>query len=207
VTAPKPRKLRIEVPGQPIPQNTGKVGRWKSKDGREGTTLRQPAKVTHYKLDVRELMRRAAIKAGMLPGYGPFFTDAPVRLTISAVFPLSASAHRKTKPVPRRRHTGRYGNCDNLCKAIADAGEGVWWLDDGQICDLRVVKWIGAQGEPAGVTVEVEELDAEEFEAGSDGRTPAGASFGAGLDPLTIPPPGPDRSAPAPGLFDLEEPR
>lgn len=43
----------------------------------------------------------------------------------------------------------------------------------------------------------------EEIEAGSDGRTPAGASLGAGIDPLTtIPPPGPDGSAPAPGLFD-----
>lgn len=56
------------------------------------------------------------------------------------------------------------------------------------------------------VLVDGEIVDME-LEAGSDGRTPGGASLGAGLDPLTtIPPPGPDGNGPPPGLFDLEEP-
>jgi hypothetical protein len=51
------------------------------------------------------------------------------------------------------------------------------------------------------VLVDGEIVDME-LEAGSDGRTPAGASLGAGLDPrATIPPPGPAGSGPAPGLF------
>lgn len=46
----------------------------------------------------------------------------------------------------------------------------------------------------------------KELEAGSDGRTPAGSSLGAGLDHLTTtPPPGPAGSGPAPGLFDRED--
>lgn len=55
------------------------------------------------------------------------------------------------------------------------------------------------------VLVDGEIVDME-LEAGSDGRTPVGASLGAGTDPLTtFPPPGPDGSAPAPGLFDLDQ--
>ncbi len=51
------------------------------------------------------------------------------------------------------------------------------------------------------------EIADTEPEAGSDGRTP-GASLGAGVNGAStaIPPPGLDRSGPAPGLFDPEKP-
>lgn len=155
----RPRRLQITVPGEPVPQNVGKVGRWKSKDGREGTVFRQPSKVIRYKLEVQERMvgaltiqLRHCLETG-----GPVFKEA-VSLTIEAVFPLPLSAHRKNAPPQRRRHTGRYGNCDNLTKAIADAGEGILWLDDGQIAVLHVEKWIGAQAEAPYVKLIVEDL-------------------------------------------------
>lgn len=153
--------LRIVVPGPPIPQNVGKIGRWKSRDGREGTTIRQPAKVRNYKIEVQERMRMAAVQAGWVlerEGAETYFLDRPLALRILAIFELPESRHRKRNPPGRVRHKGRYGNCDNLAKAIGDAGEYVLWDDDGQICDLRVIKWWGAQGEAPHVVIEVEEV-------------------------------------------------
>lgn len=156
--APPGGSLRLDfrVPGDPVPQNTGKVGRWRSKDGREGVTVRQPAKVVRYKLELEERMRAAVVDAGWWGLPQPLFGEAAVSLRIIAVFALPVSEHRKRQHVPRRPHTGRYGNCDNLAKAIGDAGEGVLWRDDGQICCLSVSKWVGEQGEPPHVRIVAE---------------------------------------------------
>lgn len=161
LTAP----LVIRVAGEPVPQNVGKVGRWRSKDGREGTTIRQPSKVRHYKIEVQERMRLACQRARPGSDSGTlvtFFGDAPLRLEILAVFELPKSRHRKRNPPGRTPHTGRYGNCDNLTKAIADAGEHVLWVDDGQICELVVRKFWGSQGEPPFVEVRVSVVEASE---------------------------------------------
>lgn len=159
MTAP----LVIRVPGEPVPQNQGKVGRWRSKDGREGTTIRQPSKVRHYKIEVQERMHRAVFDRTDPGTYTlPWFGDFPLRLEILAVFELPKSRHRKRKSPGRTPHTGRYGNCDNLTKAIADAGEHVLWMDDGQICELRVSKWWGAQGEAPFVEIRVSVVGAQE---------------------------------------------
>lgn len=164
-------ELVIRLPGEPIPQNQGKIGRWKAKDGREGATIRQPTKVRHYKLDLQEAMYRAAVDAGWPEeqarlagveenlGRKTFFGDQPLALSITAVFSCPVSQHRKTKPVPRRWHTGRYGNCDNLTKPVGDAGEGVLWDDDGQIAEILVRKLIGAQGEAPYIEIRVRSLD------------------------------------------------
>jgi hypothetical protein len=150
--------IKITIPGEPTPQNVGKVGRWKAKDGRQGTTIRQPSKVITYKLMVQEVMRRAvwsacgpAAHAAVVLEGRALFSNQPILLCISAIFSLPVALHRKRNPRPRTPHIGRYGNCDNLTKAIADAGEGILWEDDGQIFDLHVEKWWGAQGEAARV--------------------------------------------------------
>ncbi|HKV10735.1 MAG TPA: RusA family crossover junction endodeoxyribonuclease [Thermoanaerobaculia bacterium] len=154
--------LVIKILGEPVPQNVGKVGRWRSKDGREGTTIRQPSKVRHYKIEVQERMVLAAVDAGRrMSDQGTFFGEVPLRLEILAVFELPKSRHRKRNSLGRTPHTGRYGNCDNLTKAIADAGEHVLWMDDGQICELRVSKWWGAQGEAPFVEIRVSVVGAQ----------------------------------------------
>lgn len=152
-------QITIRVPGEPVPQNQGKVGRWRSKDGREGVTIRQPARVRNYKVELQERMGRAAMDAGLPPsGSTTLFGDRPVSLEILAVFELPVSRHRKRQPVSRQWHTGRYGNCDNLTKAIGDAGEAVLWQDDGQIAELVVHKVWGAQGEAPYVEIRVREM-------------------------------------------------
>jgi len=143
-------ELVIRVPGDPVPQNQGKAGRWRAKDGREGLTIRQPSKVRNFKVELQERMYRAAVEAGMSPSYqGTFYGAQPLALSLVAVFTCPVTQHRKTMPVPRRPHTGRYGNLDNLIKPVGDAGEGVLWDDDGQICKYYepFEKWVAAQGE------------------------------------------------------------
>ena len=36
----------------------------------------------------------------------------------------------------------RYGDIDNLAKAILDAGNGILWIDDAQIVDLHIIKYV-----------------------------------------------------------------
>lgn len=162
-------ELVIRCPGEPVPQNQGKIGRWRSRDGREGATIRQPAKVRNFKVELQERMYRAAVAAAdfkpeglsreeVTRTFGTFFGSQPLSLSIVAVFSLRTSKHRKRKPVPRQLHTGRYGNCDNLTKAIGDAGEGVLWDDDGQIAELHVRKFVGAQGEAPYTEIRVRTL-------------------------------------------------
>ena len=91
-----------------------------------------------------------------LDGRGPF--DGAVRVYISAVFPLPKGKHRKRKPRGRSWHTGRK-DVDNIAKAVMDAGNGVLWGDDGQVCSLEIVKIVGAQGEASAVAVTVSALD------------------------------------------------
>jgi Holliday junction resolvase RusA-like endonuclease len=159
-------EIVIRVPGEPIPQNQGKIGRWKAKDGREGATIRQPAKVRNFKVELQERMLRAAIDAGMSPDFqGTFFGNRPLAMSLVAVFSCPVSQHRKTKPVERRPHTGRYGNLDNLIKPVADAGEGVLWEDDGQICRYfePFGKYVAAQGEAPYLEIRVRALDMSEY--------------------------------------------
>lgn len=36
----------------------------------------------------------------------------------------------------------RYGDIDNLAKGILDACNGILWLDDAQIVDLHIIKYV-----------------------------------------------------------------
>jgi Holliday junction resolvase RusA-like endonuclease len=73
---------------------------------------------------------------------------------IQARYSCPRSEHRKRDPRPARWHTGR-GDSDNVAKAVLDAGTGVLWVDDAQVSRLVVTKWVGAQGEPPQVVVNV----------------------------------------------------
>lgn len=159
--------FRLRIPTVPIAQNQGKAGRWKSKDGRQGTTVRQPSKVVNYKLELEERMARAAEGMGWVWGKAPLFGKLPVSLSILAIFPCPQSDYRKN-PVGRRPHVNRQNNADNLTKPIGDAGEGVLWVDDGQICELHVRKFIGAQEEAPYVEITVEEFKRETTNANKE---------------------------------------
>lgn len=79
----------------------------------------------------------------------------PVYVSILAIFECPMGEHRKREPMRRRPHGKAGADCDNIAKAVMDAGNGVLWIDDRQVCRLTVEKIIGAQGEAPRVEVEV----------------------------------------------------
>jgi Holliday junction resolvase RusA-like endonuclease len=146
-------RLVITIPGEPVAQGRGKVGRWKAKDGREGITVRDPEKSRSWKGTAQIHMLAARPITYGWPMAALF------RLSILVVFTCPKSAFKKRSPVPRRRAGGSRNDCDNLAKAVMDAGNGVLWVDDGQVAELYVEKWLGAQGEAPGVYVTVSVID------------------------------------------------
>ena len=89
--------------------------------------------------------------------------EGPLQAWILAVFPLPKSKHRKTQPVPRQWHEGKV-DADNLAKLVLDAGNGILYLDDGQVADLRVRKIVGRQGEAPRVELVLRQLRHGELE-------------------------------------------
>ncbi len=76
----------------------------------------------------------------------------PVVLTVTAVFALPKSKHRKRNRV-QRQWSGNAKDIDNICKAVMDAANGVLWVDDRQVVNLKAWKFQGAQDEAPFVRV------------------------------------------------------
>jgi Holliday junction resolvase RusA-like endonuclease len=150
-------RLEVTIPGPPVAQGRGKVGKWRSKDGREGVTVRDPTKSRNWKATAQEYML-AVRRENWSEAPIHYPADRPLALMIEVVFLCPPSQHRKKWPIPRRRACGSRNDADNLAKAVMDAGNGVLWLDDGQIAVLHVEKWVGAQGEAPYVRLVVEDL-------------------------------------------------
>lgn len=137
--------LRIELPMEPRGQ--GRHRTFKLPNG-QIRTYDDPAS-RDWKATAQQHMRDA------LKGERPI--KGPVALHVVAVFTCPRSHWRVRNPLPRRRHV-QTPDADNVAKIVKDAATGVLWIDDCQVCDLRVEKWFGEQGEAPSVTVTVEEL-------------------------------------------------
>lgn len=84
--------------------------------------------------------------------------SGPLRVDAIFVFPRTQGQIWKTKPMPRIRHAKKPDR-DNLDKAILDSLTGLLWLDDAQVCDGRIEKWIASGDEQPHVTITVSLLD------------------------------------------------
>lgn len=139
--------IRITLPGEPI-------GQGRPRFARMGKFVRayDPAKSRNWKATAQEHFvsaMRAAGEAGPLLG--------PVEVTIRAIFTCPKSDYRKNNPRGQRPHAKR-PDAENCAKAVLDAGTGILYADDAQVCDLKVEKIIGAQGEGPRVEVAVWEV-------------------------------------------------
>lgn len=138
--------LVITIPGPPQPQQRSRAvlrgGRAGVYEPKESRSWKGTAQVWMQK----EMRKRKPWEAGVA-----------LSVDIEAVFPCPASAHKKI-PVGFRWHTKAQGDCDNIAKAVLDAGNGVLWDDDRQVAMLTVRKFVAAQGQLAHVRVRVEEL-------------------------------------------------
>jgi Holliday junction resolvase RusA-like endonuclease len=84
-------------------------------------------------------------------------TDKPVALMVHAFMPIAASWTARQKIDARngaKLHTGT-PDADNLGKIVGDALNGIAWIDDAQIVDLRVLK---KYSDAPAVRVEVREF-------------------------------------------------
>lgn len=82
--------------------------------------------------------------------------QGPIFLEVTTFSALAKSKYRKTKPVEidvRRQKP----DIDNIIKAVMDAGNGILWLDDVQVWQVRAAKFTAAQGVGPSVTVTVDE--------------------------------------------------
>jgi len=137
--------MTIVIPGNPMaaprPRST-----------RKGITY-MPKEYTSWKATAHDHMQRA-----MLSELG---NDKPlagaVRMTISAYWLCPTTEYRKS-PQPQRWRAKR-PDIDNCAKAVMDAAIGVLVLDDAQVVELVVRKFVAAQGEPARVVVTLEAME------------------------------------------------
>ena len=87
--------------------------------------------------DAEELIRREAETIGITPEPA----DVPLRLSVTAVFPVAQSW---TKTKKRLAYCGAIPICkpdaDNILKLVADALNGVAYEDDKQIAEMCCVK-------------------------------------------------------------------
>jgi len=64
----------------------------------------------------------------------------------------------RLKPSAQEYHTQK-PDCDNLCKLLTDALNGIVYKDDSQVCLGSFVKRWGYAGEPDGIVLTLEELE------------------------------------------------
>jgi len=133
--------LRVVIPGEPVAQ-----GRPRGCVINGHVRMYDPKKSRTWKAGAQDFFRQAMAGTPMFEG--------PVSVEVVAVFTCPKGDHRKRTPVPQRPHAKR-PDAENVAKAVLDAATGIVWQDDAQVSDLRVRKFIGAQGEAPGVRVYV----------------------------------------------------
>ena len=113
-------ELRLTIPGTPVAQGRGrivKVGGF--------SRIADPKKSKSWKGYASLLMQDAATKAGWDPSL------TPLGVEVTAFWPMKGTP-RKRIPRPAMLKATRPDG-DNVLKAVQDAGDGVLWVDDGQI--------------------------------------------------------------------------
>lgn len=89
---------------------------------------------------------------------GPLCVDMPVALRVDVIrAPLKSWSRKKAEAMRGRCVTGK-PDADNIGKAIADALNGVAYLDDAQIADFHVTRRWGDADE---IIITVEAFDEE----------------------------------------------
>lgn len=112
--------------------------------GRFTARVYEPAEAKSWKAELRIRYERAALEASPTL---PVFRTGPVAFLVVCIFPL-AKTHERKRPLPRGWKDAKYGgDWDNLGKLYSDAGSGILFSDDGQVCVGIVLRITGAQGE------------------------------------------------------------
>lgn len=93
--------------------------------------------------------------------------QGPLRVDSIFVFPRPQNKIWKTRPMPRYRHEIKPDR-DNCDKSVLDALSGLLWVDDAQVCDGRLQKWVASGYEQPHVEIRVTQLESVEPEQPSN---------------------------------------
>lgn len=158
----KIKQITITVPAVPVAQPRQRHRLVKTKGGKEFIQNYAPAKhpVQDFKATIRLAFREAYAGSPM---------TGPLRCDLVFVMPRPRNLIWKTRSMPRLPHISRPDR-DNLDKAVMDALKGIAWLDDSQICQGTIEKWIasGYEQPHAVITIAAVETNGIEAEAVQD---------------------------------------
>jgi len=140
-------KFSLTVSGAPVPK-----GRPKFTANGGFAKAYTPKKTRSYESTIAQCVRSAMVEQSV----GAVFEGA-VKVRIKAFFPIPKSASKRVREAMEQGVVPMLGrkDVDNVAKAILDAMNGVAYLDDGQVIDLRVTK---AYSVLARVEIEVSEI-------------------------------------------------
>lgn len=119
----------ITIPGTP-------VGKGRPKFARRGNfvTTYTPEKTANYE----NLVKIAASQS--MGARMPIDGAVSVELSLFVTPPASWSNKKRTQALAGEIHPTSKPDIDNVLKGIADACNGIVWLDDKQIVDCRISK-------------------------------------------------------------------
>jgi Holliday junction resolvase RusA-like endonuclease len=80
----------------------------------------------------------------------------PVRLSVTFLLPRPKRLYWKTKAMPRVAHTSR-PDIDNLVKSCTDGLNGIAYIDDAQITELKAIKRYHSGDEGPRTIIRIEE--------------------------------------------------
>ena len=142
-STPASALLRVEIPGEPVAQ-----GRGRAIPTPAGIRVMDPPRARAWKGVAQVWMLQARLHAGI---HAPF--ARPLAVTVEAYWPRPQALRGDGRPWRTSRP-----DADNVAKAALDAGNGVLWLDDGQVVVLTVRKQYAGREEPPRVVVLVEDV-------------------------------------------------
>lgn len=95
---------------------------------------------------------KATVRMAFQEAYsGPPLTG-PLRCDLVFVFPRPQAMIWKTREMPRAWHAKKPDR-DNCDKSVMDALKGIAWIDDAQVCDGSLKKYIAAGDEQPHVVI------------------------------------------------------
>lgn len=138
-------KIEFIVPGVPVAQPRARAVAW---GGKARVYEPKSHPIAAFKATVR-LAFQQAYKGPPLTG--------PLKCTMIFAMPRPKALIWKTRDMPRELHTKK-PDVSNLIKGIEDALNGIAYVDDSQICQADIEKWIAAGEEQPHVLIILEEL-------------------------------------------------
>lgn len=126
--------IKFTIPITPVAKGRPRLGRY---------GVFTPDKTRQYESELKALMRSKLTSNALLAG--------PLYLSVRFILLKPKRPKHKSEPIGKP-------DLDNFWKAIADAGNGILWLDDSQIVETYARKLFDVSGAGPRIEIEVKEL-------------------------------------------------